>query len=408
MTAATPLDIHTPTELIAAVRHARDTGVPLVDYGVAHQGVGNPPPAGHTPLRERVSARGGIIEHYTRDLAVRAAAAITLAELQANLLPLGQFIPIDADPDLTLGEIINHHVYGSLRVGYGSIRDLLLGLRFVDGNGEDIHVGGRTVKNVAGYDMTRLMVGALGELGVIYEATLRTYGVPEHILAVDVQLDDPAVLDDKLTDLLLANAAPAALSMGNLTGRWTLRLGYFGKPAGCLSQLRSLETFLDLMPGTRIVGQGAMTLEAELDEMAARRTWRRTLPAVVKIVVPPAVTGRVARELAESLRGQRILISAFPVHGCLFAGGELDAEEAMRLNRVLDELCVLHHGLRVWYRRPHGATGLPPFAPAQPDWSIMTRLKRTIDPAWILNPGRLLTPPGDEPSAHLPSETPHP
>lgn len=393
MTAPGTIETHTPEELSEAVRQARDTATPLVDYGAAHAGVGHAPPEQHTRLIQRVSERGGIIEHYDRDMTLRVAASVQMGKLQAALKPKGQFVPIDADPDITLGEVINHHVYGSLRAGYGSIRDLLLGLRFIDGSGEDIHVGGRTVKNVAGYDMARLMVGALGELGIVYEATLRTYAIPEHILAVDVQISDPAVLDDRLTDLLLANAAPAALSMGNLSGSWTLRVGYFGQPAGCLAQLRSLETFLDSVPSAHIAGQGTMTLDGELDEIAARRMWRRTCSAVVKIVVPPAATGKMCRELVQSFHDAHLYVAAFPVHGCLFAGGNLSADQTMSLDRLIDELCVLHRGLRVWHNTPLALRGLiAPFAPSQPDWSIMTRLKNTLDPAWVLNPGRLLTP----------------
>ncbi|MCE9590698.1 MAG: FAD-binding oxidoreductase [Planctomycetes bacterium] len=393
LTATPAIQTRTPDELAAAVRQSRETATPLVDYGVAHRGVGNPPPESHTPLKQCASARGGVIEHYDRDMAIRVASAITVADLHAALRPTGQFVPIDADPDLTLGEIINHNVYGALRVGYGSIRDLLLGLRFIDGNGDDIHVGGRTVKNVAGFDMTRLLVGALGELGVVYEATLRTYAIPEQIIVVDVQLDDPTRIDNRLTDLLLASAAPTAMSIANLTGKWMVRMGYFGKPAGCLAQLRSLETFLDTIPGARIAGHGPMTLDGELDEIHARRSWRRTASSLVKLVVPPAATGKVCWELAETMTGVSIHVAAYPVHGCIFAGGDLNAHETERLGRLADELCVLHHGLRVWYNRPAGAEHLAPFAPPQDDWSLMAKLKQTIDPRWILNPGRLLTPP---------------
>src|SRR5207249_3161430 len=101
-----------------------------------------------------------------------------------------------------IAEIIAHNVSGPLRLTHGTCRDLLLGLRYFDATGTLITVGGRTVKNVAGYDVTRLMVGSLNTLGLIADANLRTAAIPERINRIALHNVDPAALDPRVTPWL--------------------------------------------------------------------------------------------------------------------------------------------------------------------------------------------------------------
>lgn len=393
------LSVLGPTGVGDAVDVAMRDGMPLVDYGVAHAGLGHPPPDEHVKLTRTSDADNeGVLEHYVRDLTVRAAAGVTMGALQAALRPTNQFLPIDADDDLTLGEVIDHNVYGPLRVGYGSVRDLLLGLRYIDGQGRDIHVGGRTVKNVAGYDVTRFMVGGLGQFGIVHEATLRTYAIPEHVLTVDLELDDPTDPCGRVTDLMLSDAAPVQMSLcrrpgtvgGGCIGQWIGRVAYFGRTTATAVQLRSLETLLDGFEGVHIRGSGQMTLEQDRAERAAQRAWRRNSGAVVKIIVPPAATGAACMALCNWAGGRHALhIDALPVHGCIFTGGELDAQLARRLDDGINNLIAAHAGMRTWHQRPPGAEDIAPFAPPQSDWPLLAKLKKTMDPQSIFNPGRL-------------------
>ena len=116
------VELNSPEALVDLVRDCLEQQTPIVNYGVGHRDLGNCPPAEHVKLIQR----GGVIEHYQRDFTVRAAAGITIGELQKALAPTGQFAPVDADDDITLGEVIDHNVYGQLRVQYGAMRDLLL------------------------------------------------------------------------------------------------------------------------------------------------------------------------------------------------------------------------------------------------------------------------------------------
>src|SRR5882762_9284796 len=127
----------------------------------------------HTPL----VAPGGM-ECFASDMTVTISADVTLSAAQAKLAEFNQWLPIDGDVQTALGELVEDNSTGPLRLGYGGWRDLLLGVQFLNGKGELITAGGRTVKNVAGYDLTKFMVGQRGVFGRIVTLTTRTYRRP--------------------------------------------------------------------------------------------------------------------------------------------------------------------------------------------------------------------------------------
>lgn len=122
-----------------------------------------------------------IIDHAIGDLTVTVEAGVKLADLQATLRATNQFLPIDPiyPQKSTIGGIVATADTGSLRRGYGGIRDLILGISFVRADGKIAKGGGRVVKNVAGYDLMKLFTGSYGSLGIISQVTFRTYPIPE-------------------------------------------------------------------------------------------------------------------------------------------------------------------------------------------------------------------------------------
>lgn len=389
----TPVEAQGPDALTQLVKQAIDTHTPIVDYGVYHQRMGHTPPPAHYRLTQKAADTQAIIDHYDRDMTVRVNAAATLGQVQTFLKSSNQIVPIDADPDLTLGEIINTNTYGPLRISMGALRDLLLGLHYIDGNGNNIQVGGRTVKNVAGLDVTRLMVGSLGELGLLHQGTLRTCAIPEHILTVDLTVDDPRKLDTLLTDWLLTDANPASLMLERTENQWLLRLSYHGKSSACLSQLRSLQALLDSRnTGMTIHGSASQDYEVQANEHRARRVWQRESNAVVKIIVPPASTGQVMIHLERFNHEQgKLMLNALPMHGCIHAGGNFSAAQALALDKTVNTLVKQHQGVRSWIARPAGSeTGIAPFWPLPPAMALLVNLKKTMDPHHLFNPGRCL------------------
>lgn len=118
-----------------------------------------------------------LIEHAVGDLTVTAQAGMSFADLQGTLLASRQFLPIDPAyvSQATLGGIVATRDTGALRQRYGGIRDLLIGISFIRHDGQQAKAGGRVVKNVAGYDLMKLMTGSFGTLGIITELTFRLY-----------------------------------------------------------------------------------------------------------------------------------------------------------------------------------------------------------------------------------------
>lgn len=115
------------------------------------------------------------------DLTITVEAGVTLDAVQEALAMHGQFLPLDpAHPaQATMGGIVATNAWGASRLGFGTVRDWLIGIAVVDGEGRRVKGGGKVVKNVTGYDLPKLHVGALGTLGVVVEATFKTAPLPE-------------------------------------------------------------------------------------------------------------------------------------------------------------------------------------------------------------------------------------
>ena len=151
------------------------------------------------PDRQPLVPPGGADLH-ARDMSATFAADVTLRAAQQRLAELGQWLPIDGDPDLPLGTLVERNSTGPLRLGYGALaRPAARACSSPTAEGELITAGGRTVKNVAGYDLTKFMVGSHGVFGRLVTITTRTYRRPDRALVArfrpDVALVRPAAAD---------------------------------------------------------------------------------------------------------------------------------------------------------------------------------------------------------------------
>jgi len=165
------------------IRSAVATRTPLriVGRGTWLDG-GHPTAADARPLR--IDALAGVIDYTPGDLTLTARAGTTLSEIEAVVSAHSQWLPLDpptvAEHGGTIGATVATASAGSLSHALGLPRDIVLGLEVVTGDGAVVRGGGRVVKNVAGFDLTRLMTGAWGTLGVITEVTVRLRGRPVH------------------------------------------------------------------------------------------------------------------------------------------------------------------------------------------------------------------------------------
>src|SRR5688500_1008999 len=179
VTDAPRLVVRTVGDVVDAVRDAYATAEPL-----RIGGRGTWLRAGHPVQATRildVSGLSGITEYVPGDLTLTARAGTTLAEIADATAAHGQWLPLDpfGDRHGTLGATLATASAGPLGGSLGLPRDLTVGVSFVTGTGNIVRGGGRVVKNVAGFDLVRLTIGAWGTLGVITEATVRLRARPE-------------------------------------------------------------------------------------------------------------------------------------------------------------------------------------------------------------------------------------
>ena len=164
----------------AALRICTEARAAVIPWGGGTaMALGNPPRRADVVVK--LSGLNRIIEHDSANLTVTVQCGMTLNALQTALAAQKQFVPIDAPlpARATLGGIVAANLNGPRRSCYGSVRDLVIGMKVVLASGESVKAGGKVVKNVAGYDMCKLFVGSLGTLGIIAEATLRVAPVAE-------------------------------------------------------------------------------------------------------------------------------------------------------------------------------------------------------------------------------------
>jgi glycolate oxidase FAD binding subunit len=130
-----------------------------------------------------------VIEYNPADLIVRAQAGLPLAALQAIVAEKGQRLALDP-PEIgaTLGGVVAANASGPLRHRYGTVRDLLIGATFVLADGSVSHTGGKVVKNVAGYDLGKLLTGSYGTLAALADVTFRLHSLPNASVAVQTQV----------------------------------------------------------------------------------------------------------------------------------------------------------------------------------------------------------------------------
>jgi glycolate oxidase FAD binding subunit len=199
--------------------HARGTKLPSVDLGGLNH----------------------IVEFMPEDMTVTVEAGVSVATLQQELTTKRQWLPIDPpDPDkLTIHDLLALDLNGPRRFGYGTIREHVIGMKVVLADGRIIKSGGRVVKNVAGYDLAKLFIGAQGSLGIIVEATfkLRPQAEAEAILGFQLPLEK---LDGILRAVLNSPLTPTVLDAHRVApgkAQATVVLGFDGTRAEVESQV---------------------------------------------------------------------------------------------------------------------------------------------------------------------------
>ncbi|MBK6959304.1 MAG: glycolate oxidase subunit GlcE [Nitrosomonas sp.] len=182
----------------ATIRAAAEQKTPLqIRGGGTKDFYGNSVVAQSNTLLD-ATAYSGIIDYEPTELVITARAGTRLADLEAALNQKGQmlaFEPPHFGAAATLGGCIAAGLSGPRRAAAGSVRDFVLGVRLLNGKGEALSFGGQVMKNVAGYDVSRLMVGAMGTLGMLLEVSLKVLPKPSAEITLLMQMDEAAAIE---------------------------------------------------------------------------------------------------------------------------------------------------------------------------------------------------------------------
>jgi FAD/FMN-containing dehydrogenase len=219
-------------------------------------------------------ALDGIVEYEPADLTLTAGGGTPLAALTRETARAGQWLALDAPGlgDATLGGAVARGLAGALAASHGALRDLVLGLTLVTGDGRVLRLGGRVVKNVAGFDLVRLVVGSRGALGVITSVTVRLHPRPRADRTWIRRGDRPESLVTAAARLASMDVPPASVELG--WGRDGAILAV--RALGSVSGVTDFGNRLDpLLPGAEVLesveGERVRRdLRMPLDDSAAR------------------------------------------------------------------------------------------------------------------------------------------
>ncbi len=155
-----------------------------------------------------------IVDYPARDMTITVGAGMSYGTLQAILREENQQLPIDAaDEETPVGKLVAHDICGPRQFGYGSLRDYVIGVEAVDGTGRVFHAGGRVVKNVAGYDLCRLLVGSRNQLGTITQLTFKLKPLPAEQSIIVAGFRSLRDLESALERLNLTATTPVILDV---------------------------------------------------------------------------------------------------------------------------------------------------------------------------------------------------
>ena len=343
--------------------------------------IGSPPDRLDVVIRTERLDR--VIEHAPCDQIITVEAGMTLTRLQSVAGAHGQRLALD--PPLadraTIGGIIAANAFGPLRTRYGSVRDLIIGISIIRADGVIARGGGKVVKNVAGFDLPKLMVGSLGTLGMIATATFRLHPLPEASETLLIKNQSASDLRNLMAEMKRMQLEAAALAAITVGPRFDVAVRFEGFRTGVVDQrerLRSLIAVCEL-----------------LDPVGEQRFWRRhdeiraAGPMRLKIAALPSAIELVMRDVVPPLRG---LLAAggfiwYPKLGLGFLTGATTADQeiAAAIRKARETLALTIEAAPLGVRKLANSWGEPGAA-----LPLMHAMKQRFDPTRRLSPGRFV------------------
>jgi glycolate oxidase FAD binding subunit len=405
---------------------ALEQGLTIVPWGGGtDMGLGTPPR--RLDLVVCLTRLDRILDQDHENMTVTAEAGVCLAAIQENLLHVGPgfFLPLDpprADK-ATLGGTIADNSSGPRRLRYGTLRDLVLGIEVIipgqAAQGLKTVAGGKTVKNVSGYDMSKLYIGSLGTLALIIEATCRILPVPEDQATVVLGFPSSkqpwaltrTLLESQLLPSCIEVYNPMTASVlspsGNSPAETTVEawaaVGFEGIREAVERQIAEIETLARSHGAEHIAilrGSGEAAFWQRLGRLALEVHAKGDRSIGIKVSVPLTLTHEMSAAIDKHTAHENVVCFqlSHAGSGIVYAHLSLDEDLYMRKEEPLIEML---HDVRNQAEAMDGSVVVmhaPPEFKGQVDvWGdvggmlpLMQRLKRAFDPRAILNPGRYI------------------
>ncbi|HEU5013678.1 MAG TPA: FAD-binding oxidoreductase [Roseiflexaceae bacterium] len=394
----------TPADLAAMLREATNSNQIVVPCGAGtRMHIGYPPPADVIQLSTIRLSR--VLDHVAPDMTVTVEAGMTLGALQEVLAQSNQWLPWDPPSAMTatIGGLLATAASGPLRLGYGTPRDWVLGMRVALGDGRLVKSGGKVVKNVAGYDTHKLHIGALGTLGVIAEVSFKVFPLPDQMRTLLAGCHDESgalALAEKLRARPLAPVSMIVLQAG------AEPLNPFAAPSGqyiVAARFAGVPAAVERQIAAAMDSAGASTLVIE-DEQA-RDLWQRianrSMPAddslIIRAAARPSELGRVLGALHGSVLPGAAGPEVWGYSGVGIAYGRWtlapDVDTSIvtaMLNRLRAALAPVDGYAVVEAAPPAMHAELDLWGPAPATLPMMRAVREQWDGAAILNRGRYL------------------
>lgn len=337
-----------------------------------------------------LATHAGVVDYVPGDLTITVRSGTTLQEIEEITRAEGQWLPLDpyGSIDGTIGATISTGSWGPLAHSFGRTRDLVLGVEFVTGDGKIVRGGGRVVKNVAGFDLVRLITGSWGTLGVITEATLRLYSLHSHPVTLSLGAPDGAkALAKRISSILAAPGTPFAVELidADLAERLGLRraeqilIELGGNAEGVAAQRYALAA----LGGAREIDRRVWSQLRNAETVnASGPSSEGRPPIVIRISSLPSRVAELwlnAREVLAGIEGAWAHATpGFGVVRCILPGAA-PMSMVQRLATSTPDATV------IFERLP--AEGWEALSPGSAADRLSEGIKRAFDPSNILNPG---------------------
>ncbi len=380
----------------------RRTLCPVGGRTALHYGFSTAEPGIHVAMAQL----NRLVDYPARDMTITVEAGMRIDALQATLAGERQRLPIDiAQPErATLGGALATNTSGPRRFGHGTFRDYVIGISAVDADGRLFKAGGRVVKNVAGYDICKLLVGSRGTLAMVTQVTLKLRPLPETSAQLWMALNSFDDIETRLQGLLTSQARPVAIEVFNpaaaalivASARCDLPAGSPVLCVGVEGSRREVDWQLEIL-SQELASNGVPECRQVRDQ-DADRIWEALTEFQTCADDPLTFEAnlRPSQCIAFASRATRLGVAVQVHAGNGMVVGQLLDEAAIfdRTTSILNELRGLARSqggnLVVLHCDAEWKARMPMCGDPEPSWPLMKQLKRKLDPQGLLNPGRFV------------------